>query len=140
MKLDTSRETKKRTEGLTLVELIVVITILGIFATIVAVRTGGWGAKARLMKRDQDMKAIIQGANLYNDMTGYWPDSLEEMVNPTREGAEAVLDKIPKDPWQNEYEYDTSGGSPTVTCLGRDGAQGGTDEDEDKTLPETEDY
>jgi general secretion pathway protein G len=125
--------------GFTLLELIVVITIIGLLMSIVVVSTRGAGPKARETKAKADMKAIRDTAVMLQTSTGRWPESIEEMVNAKDENGQpaiASLEKFPKDPWQNEYLYSVENGDATVKCLGSDGAEGGDGEARDLTYPE----
>lgn len=127
--------------GFTLLELIVVITIIGLFASIVVVSTRGIGPRARRTRVMSDLQNIYKVAEaLYND-TGRWPESIEAMVNAKGEDglpAIASLDRYPRDPWGNEYIYSIEGGRARVRCLGNDNAEGGEGEAEDLVYPPEE--
>mgnify|MGYP003572362974 FL=1 len=137
-----STDRLRRHGGFTLLELIVVITIIGILATLVVVNTQGVGPKARLAKANSDMDTIVRVAiGMYNE-TGHYPESIEEMVNATDENGMRLmmsLDEFPKDPWGNEYVYEIGDGGPIVTCLGSDGEIGGEKEAMDIQKPEATD-
>lgn len=129
-------------KGFTLLELIVVITIIGLLASIVVVSTKGAGPKARMTKAIADMKAIHDTAMMLYTDTGRWPESIEEMVNAKDDRgmpAVASLERYPRDPWGNEYIYTVEGGDARVTCLGNDGAEGGDGEATDIHYPERDD-
>ncbi len=135
----SSRESRRG--GFTLLELIVVITIIGILSSIVVVATKGAPAKARRTAAIADMDSILRVAEMLYTTTGKYPETIQDMVNVKVEnGQPAVgsLPKVPKDPWKHEYIYSIEGGQPQVKCLGRDGAEGGQGEDEDITRPETD--
>ncbi len=126
--------------GFTLLELIVVITIIGILASLVVVRTTGFGPRARRTKVESDLQTIIKVAEAIYVETGRYPQTIEEMINPTDANGmplSASLEKYPKDPWQGEYVYEILDGSPRVTCMGADGELGGEGENEDISKPDT---
>ena len=115
-------------EGFTLLELIVVITIIGLLATIVVVNVSGVGPKARRTKIDADLKQILNVAEMLHTSEGRYPETLEEMVNAKDENGNpkiASLKDYPKDPWGNEYIYEIVDGAPRVICYGSDGQEGG---------------
>ena len=123
-----------RREGFTLLELMVVITIIGLLSAVVVVNTRNVPEKARRAAVEQDLKNILNVAELAQVQTGRWPESIDEMARDTE--LTIRLQTIPRDPWKNAYVYDLSSGTPTVSCLGSDGQPGGSGEAADRTLPE----
>ena len=91
----------KKKKGFTLVELIAVIAILGILATILVPNIKGYTAKANKSKAIADAKTIVNAVDAYNAED---PDALiEDSANMTQlghiVGTDALLKKVPK-----EYE------------------------------------
>lgn len=133
------RVLRSRPEGFTLLELIVVITIIGILSTIVVISTQHLPAKGRHTQVEAELRNILTVAQAIYTDTGRWPESIEEMVNAKgQDGKPAIasLEKFPKDPWFHEYKYEIIDGSARVTCLGNDGAEGGEGEAEDVIRPD----
>ena len=127
--------------GFTLLELIVVITIIGILGTFVLVRIAGSTDSARIAKANSDLSAIRSAATMYQAQTGSWPQSIQELVNPRDDNGIPIpgtLEKLPKDPWGNEYVFEAGQYGPIVTCYGRDNAPGGEGIDGDVVLGEEE--
>ena len=121
------------TEGFTLVELMVVIVIIGLLATIVVINVMPAMDRAATTKARADIATLEQGIEMYR---------LDHMRYPTgEEGLQALLAgdyvrRLPNDPWNNPYRYSAPGrdGRPfEIASLGADGREGGSGENEDIT-------
>jgi len=129
MTTTTQKKTqRRRNRGMTLIEIMVVITILGLIAAAVGVAVMPQLAKARQDRASLDIKAIQQALDLYKTRKGKYPD--------TGSGLRALVEaqslkELPKDPWGNDYVYLNEGGKPVITSYGADGQNGGADEDAD---------
>ena len=101
--------------GFTLIEILVVVVILGILASIIVPRIMKRPEEARRTKAIVDIKAIETALNLYRLDNGVYPSTeqgLEALVTKPTTGIipknwkdEGYLDKVPKDPWGNPYVY-----------------------------------
>ncbi len=140
--LDKNRngKTQKRAGGFTLMELMVVIVILGIFATVVTTKVIRYIARAKVVTAKQQLGILKQAVKQYKMDTGKYPtdlmDLIEEPAGVTGWDPEGYLDssKLPKDPWGNEYNYTVPGenGRPfDIYSLGADGQEGGQGENAD---------
>ena len=115
--------------GFSLIELMVVIVIIGLLATLVVPKVVDKLGVANEKKAMADINAIQQGVQEYAVLNnGRFPDSLEALVTPDEAGR-TILDRetVPTDPWGNEYVYEppTSGGKFRVLSYGDDGMPGG---------------
>jgi general secretion pathway protein G len=116
--------------GFTLIELMVVLVILGLLATIVIINVLPAQDKAMTAKAKADVALLDQGLEMYklNNLT--YPDSgngLSALV------VKKVIKILPNDPWGRPYHYDNPGrhGAVDVYTLGADGAEGGEGENAD---------
>lgn len=119
----------KKQAGFTLIEVMVVVVILGILAAIVVPRVMDRPDQARITKAKQDIRALESALNLYRLDNYNYPstdDGLESLMagggDPDRKGG-AYMDRLPKDPWSNEYLYLSPGsnGAIDIYSLGPDG-------------------
>lgn len=126
-----------RSRGFTLIEVMVVVVILGILAAIVVPRIMSRPDEARVTRAQQDLRAIGAALNLYRLDNFAYPTTdqgLEALVerpaalpNGARWKEGGYLDRLPKDPWGNPYQYLQPGakGDFDLWTLGADGAPGG---------------
>ena len=129
--------------GFTLVEILVVIVILGILAALVVPRVLERPDEARVIAAKNDIAAILQALKLYRLDNGRYPTSeqgLRALVSrptsvpvPTNWKPNGYLERLPKDPWGNPYQYLSPGlrGEIDVFSFGADGAPGGAGIDAD---------
>jgi general secretion pathway protein G len=127
---------RKNDAGFTLIELMVVITILGLLASITSVAVLNHLKTARIESSKTSMRAIKQGIQMYYMKKTRIPADLKDLCGP--EGDEDRFlesEEPPKDGWNNDFIY-----SPRdkknydLICLGSDGVEGGDGDAKDITL------
>ncbi len=133
--LPTTSNAKKKS-GFSLAELMVVIVIIGLLATLVVPKVIDSLKRAFVGKVKSDIMAINSALNDYAiNNGGQFPDTLEELVTPDENGYSYLSNKsIPVDPWGMEYQYEPPfQGAPDarVFTLGKDGVQGGEGDNAD---------
>ena len=126
--------------GFTLIELMIVVVILGLLATIIMPRMLNRPEQARRMKAKVDIRNIESALALFKTDTGRFPttsEGLEVLVkNPGIKGynSDGYLDKTPSDPWGNKYIYISPGvhnRNYDLKSYGKDGEDGGTEDNAD---------
>jgi len=123
------RRTRLRgSSGFTLIEVLLVVAILGILATIAVVGIGGHLDKANITATRGNIDAIRKAVELYKLTTNKYPGSLEDLTKET-EQFEAPLAQLPTDAWGNPFQFSKSGKFKyEVRSSGPDGQFGSEDD------------
>lgn len=128
---------KKHQTGFTLIEIMVVIVIIGILASVVVPRVMDNPDKARAAKAKHDIQALESALDVYRLDNFAYPTTdqgLEALVTkpggspePKNWKSGGYIKKLRKDPWGNDYMYLSPGqnGEIDIYSLGADGAPGG---------------
>ncbi len=129
--------------GMTLIEILVVLVLIGIVLGIVGSNFIGRGEKAKADAAKIEIGQIAQTLDLYKLEVGRYPT--------TQEGMQALItaasgvtnwngpywkkSTVPKDPWGNEYKYVSPGQNAPyeILSLGADGKEGGEGPNRDIT-------
>jgi general secretion pathway protein G len=132
-----------RERGFTLIEIMVVVVIMGILAALIVPKLMGRSDDARVIAAKQDVATLMQALKLYKLDNQHYPTTeqgLQALITkpsagPASDGWKTggYLDKLPKDPWGNPYQYLSPGikGEIDVFSLGADGLPGGVGNDAD---------
>ena len=131
---------QRRVSGFTLLEVMVVLVIIGIIAGMVVPNLMGSQDTAREQKAVIDIGTIESALTMYRSQNYDYPtteQSLEALVTetdieplPRRFQEGGYLQRLPKDPWGNDYQLLNPGENGTfdVFSMGPDG-EAGTDDD-----------
>lgn len=129
--------------GFTLLEVMVVVVILGILAALVVPRIISRPDEARVVAAKQDIASLMQALKLYRLDNQRYPTTEQGLLSliarptaapvPSNWKAGGYVERLPKDPWGNPYQYLNPGvrGEIDVFSLGADGAPGGEGKDAD---------
>ena len=142
-----TRTIKKLTEssGFTLIEIMVVIIILGILATLIAPRLMDRPEEAKQIKARIQIESLETALKLYKLDNGMYPDTeqgLQALVEKPetgqtsgkwRKGGYLEKGRVPRDPWKNEFIYLSPGmhGDYDLISYGADGVASGEDKNKD---------
>ena len=142
MHIDSQRK-QRRARGFTLVEIMVVVVIIGILGALVVPKLLGRTGESRVTAARVDIATMMQALKLYKLDNQRYPSTEQGLIalvskptsGPSANGWKSggYLEKLPKDPWGNAYQYLSPGihGEVDVFSLGADGQTGGTGEDAD---------
>ena len=123
--------------GFTLLEVMVVIVILGVLASLVVPNLLGNKERADQQKVVSDLTALENSLDMYKLDNGQYPSTqqgLQALVSkpdgepqPRRYRENGYIKRLPTDPWGNEYQYLSPGehGQVDIYSLGADGIEGG---------------
>lgn len=129
--------------GFTLIEILVVVVILGILVGLVAPRIMERPDEARIVAAKNDIRAIVSALKLYRLDNGIYPSTDQGLLAlvqtpdtgniPRNWKQGGYLQRLPKDPWDLEYQYLNPGihSEIDVFSLGADNAPGGEGMDAD---------
>lgn len=129
--------------GFTLIEIMVVVVILAILAALIVPKVMSRPDEARVVAAQQDVAAIMQALKLYRLDNLRYPTTEQGLAAlvarptlapvPPNWKAGGYLERLPRDPWGNAYQYLNPGvrGEIDVFSLGADGVAGGEGFDAD---------
>ena len=127
--------------GVTLIEMLVVVTIIALFAGLVGLRMWKQADKARVTAARAQINSLMAALNTYKMDTGQFPTT-EQGLAVLRAAPAGVNNwqgpylerELPNDPWGNPYIYhypSEQGDEPEIISYGADGQSGGSGGDAD---------
>ena len=127
MKKQNEQEKQNKAAGFTLIEILLVVVIIGMLATIAAINVPKFLGQGREGKAKADVSSISTALHLYNMNEGKYPASLSAL----QEGNDPYMQSIPKDPWGKDYNYAVGSSRKglrfEIYSFGEDGVQSGDD-------------
>jgi len=129
--------------GFTLIEIMVVVVIMGVLAALVVPKLLSRTGESKVAAAKVDIATVMQALKLYKLDNQRYPTTeqgLQALLTKPTTGPAAngwktggYLEKMPKDPWGNPYQFLSPGvkGEVDVFSYGADGAPGGTGDDAD---------
>ena len=129
----TNRMPRHRQAGFTLIEIMVVVIIIGLLSAMVLPNLFSQQEKAFAVKAGNDISKIDSAMALYRLDNFSYPTTAEGIqalvTNPGKSTWTGYLEKLPKDPWGNDYQYSNPGthnpNKYDLWSFGSDGQPGG---------------
>ena len=136
----------RNNKGFTLIEIMVVVIILGILATIVLTNVMGREDEARINAAKVQIRLLEGALDGFKLDNGFYPTTdqgLDALIRKPetgripakwKEGGYLKPARIPKDPWGNDYHYYAPGNEGReyeIISYGADGEQGGEKKNSD---------
>jgi len=121
-------------DGFTLIELMVVILIIGLLATIVVQNLRSATDKAKRVKAQADISQIKSALDRYYLDAGSYPTSDQGLPaltaaptsgNDPKDWGGPYIERMPLDPWGRAYFYQSDGNEYLLKSYGADGVEGG---------------
>lgn len=121
--------------GFTLVEMLVVITIIGMIMALVGPRVLNYLSESKAKAAKIQIESFSSALDLYYLDLGRYPTSNEGLIGLTRSNNQAGWNGpylrggvVPNDPWGHVYVYRSPGASAPyeIISLGSDGQEGGS--------------
>lgn len=129
------RKRRDRRAGITLIEMLVVVTIIALFAALVAPRMLKQSDRARVTLAHAQINSFMTALGSYKLDTGTFPSNEQGLQalrikpdNVNQWNGPYLPQDIPADPWGHPYLYKypgEHGDEPDVISYGADGQQGG---------------
>ena len=116
-----ARSQRRGARGMTLIEIMVVLVILGLIAGAIGYNVFNQLKVAQTKTATLDLRALSNGVDLFHVETGQYPEAMTELVPK-------YIHDIHKDPWGSEYQYAHTGDGYDVYSYGPDKQQGGSDD------------
>ncbi|MFC1738211.1 type II secretion system major pseudopilin GspG [Planctomycetota bacterium] len=140
--MEKTRKKKKR-YGFTMVELMAMLIIIGLLATLVVTRVASHIDRARVTTTKANLRELHAAVNQFKMDTGNYPSEelgLQELIEEPTDvtnwtpGGYLETTDLPPDAWGNDFIYERfpeSGKPFVIKSLGADGDEGGEDLDTD---------
>jgi len=129
---------KRRQQGFTLIEILVVMAIISMLAIMVAPNIFNQQAGAQRDAALSQISTLAAALDTYRLDVGTYPDSLEGLMENDTDSAAwngpYLRRAVPMDPWGNEYLYEGSAREFSLISYGADGERGGEGNDADISL------
>jgi len=130
-RLGLEQRTRRRRTGFTLVEIMLVVVILGILASVAVVNLGGRTKRASIAATRLTIQSTGDAIRHFEVDNGAYPDSLDQLLNdtgqPTWQGP--YLEKrLPLDAWGVGLSYSKSENSFVISSSGPDKQFGSADD------------
>ena len=125
------KENTSNQNGMTLIEIMIVIAIIGSITTVLATSIGKNAEKAKIKQTQIVLQNIKQAIEIYNSDCAQYPQKLEDLMEkpnhcsnwgptPYVGSKKGILDL-----WNHPIVYETNGDKFILKSLGKDGQEGG---------------
>lgn len=132
----------KNRKGMTLIEIMIVLAIIGSIAALLLPNITGQLDKSKVKETKIQMTQIVNALSMYYTDCGKYPESLEGLAkadaNCSNWGPEPYYKKGLKDPFGQDFVYEIQGSEYSLKSLGKDKREGGSGYNKDISLEDLE--
>jgi len=114
--------------GFTLVELLLVVAILGVLATVAIMNTQGLMGDAQAKATRSSIATIESAARVYEIRTGKFPDSIDALLQPMGDKPALLDEKARNDTWGTPFQVRRNGSNVEIRSAGPDGQMNTSDD------------
>lgn len=126
--IHTTLKVIPRQAGMTLVEIMIVLTIMAGVMGFAAYNVVGYMKNAKIKEASAEVEQIRGFIESYHLIHGNLPRELSQLEEEV-DGYGSITERMPNDPWDSPYEYSTSNdNSYTLYSMGPDGQSGSQDD------------
>ncbi len=135
----------KNTRGFSLIEILIALTLLALAGTFVVGKYFDQLHEGKVSATKIQMNSLSDRLKEFRRHCGFYPTTdqgLEALVTKPsgrecpRYAPNGYMDNVPKDPWENDYVYDSDGRDFNILSYGNGGVEGGEGEEADIALKE----
>lgn len=139
----TSKPNRSKRHAFSLVELMVVIVIVGLLAGVVTISVRSYLIRGKQSVAKLEIAKISEALDTFYTEYDRYPtneEGIEILAEKSQEFTDGLLNRVPKDPWGNAYEYHIPGTTKAyeIICYGADHQEGGDDANADLSSEVTE--
>jgi general secretion pathway protein G len=131
------RRLQRTADGFTLIEMLVVLTIIGLIMALIGPRVLGYLAESRVKAARLQIESFSSSLDLFYLDTGRYPTTAEGLDALVQRPADVTVwngpylkgGRVPLDPWGNSYQYRSPADNDQpyeIVSFGSDGREGGT--------------
>jgi len=109
---NSDRRKHGREDGFTLIEILIVVIIIGLIASLIAPNLIGRYERSREEIAKAQVEMLSSGVLAFKLDLGRYPETLEELIKSSDarwRGPYLAKQQVPKDPWNQDYQYKVPG-------------------------------
>jgi general secretion pathway protein G len=122
-------------KGMTLIEIMIVLLIIGTLLSVLGQNIMSRYGTSQVRQAKIQMGELGKALDMFYTDCGFYPPDLNALVTAPADcknwGPEPYLKKLQKDPWNNDFTYETKGSSYVLKSMGKDRKEGGSGNDAD---------